>query len=98
MEELQKTFPVFTTLENPLEIIFDEEKFIKTIPAINVNASTINIIQIIDLPIEKKIIAHTFNQFGPIVLWEGEDYNKIVEWTNEDVIDRVKELFTEPAQ
>jgi len=98
MEELQKTFPVFTTLETPIEIAFDEEKFIKTIPAINVNTDSMNIIQIVALPIEKQIIAHTFNQFGPIVLWEGDDYDKMLDWTNEDVIDRVKELFIEPAQ
>lgn len=98
MEEFKNTHPVFTTPENPIEIVFDEEKFIKTIPAINVNTNAMNIIQIVDLPLEKQIIAHTFNQFGPIVLWEGDDYDKIVDWTNEDVIDRVKELFTEPAQ
>lgn len=98
MEEFKNTHPVFTTLETPMEIIFDEEKFIKTIPAINLNTDNIKIIQIVDLPLEKRIIAHTFNQFGPIVLWEGDDYDKIVDWTNEDVIDRVKEIFTEPSQ
>jgi len=98
MEELQKTFPIFTTPENPIEIVFDEEKFIKTIPAIHVNTDSMNIIQIVDLPIEKQIIAHTFNQFGPIVLWEGDNYDKMLDWTNEDIIDRVKELFIESAK
>lgn len=98
MEEFNKTLPKFTNLEGSLEINFDEEKFIRTIPAFNVNTKTISIVQLIDLPIEKKVTAHTYSQVGAIVLWEGDEYDAIGDWTNQDVIDRVKELFTEPAQ
>lgn len=98
MEGIQNTQPKFTSPEGSIVVDFSEEKFIKTVPAYNVNSKTINVIQLMDLPVEKKVIAHTFSQIGSIILWEGEAYDAIGDWTNQDVIDRIKELFTEPAQ
>jgi hypothetical protein len=92
------TQPKSTNLEGAIVINFEQETFIKTVPAYNVNSKTIKIIQLVDLPIDKKVIAQTYSQIGSIVLWEGEAYDAIGDWTNQDVIDRVKEMFTEPAQ
>lgn len=79
--------------KEPLEIKFDERTFIKTIPAVDIFVESIKIVQIVDLPASKKVIANTFANVGPVVLWEGEAYDNIGEWTDEQVMDRINELF-----
>lgn len=46
----------------------------------------------IDSPIYKTVDAYT-RQYGPIRLWEGDAYDAIGQWTDEDVTTRLLELF-----
>lgn len=55
---------------------------------------TITVKRMADLPIEKKVIVFIEEMHGPILLWEGEAYDNIGEWTNSDVINRLKELYS----
>jgi hypothetical protein len=41
---------------------------------------------------EKKVIAHT-SEFGSVVLWEGDAYDAIGQWTDLDVTARIKEIY-----
>ena len=65
---------------------------IKEIPAFKVTASSIELIDIKDDAANKKIIAKTANA-GNITLWEGSDYDKVGQWTDDDVHARLIQLF-----
>lgn len=79
-----------------LVITFDGDRVIKTIPSVDIVRSSITVMRFTDFPIEKKVIAYCADLIGEIVLWEGEAYDTIGDWTNQDAIDRIKELY--PAQ
>jgi len=72
-------------LTTPAEVIA-QPQILKTI-------SSITIHNITDMSfMEKKVIAHT-SEFGSVVLWEGEAYDAIGQWTDSDVQARLFELF-----
>lgn len=45
-----------------------------------------------DDPINRKVIVHTENH-GRLILWEADDYDAIGQWTDQDVIDKINELY-----
>jgi hypothetical protein len=69
-----------------LHVTLSEDKTITVIPAQveTLSAGDINIIKIIDFPIEKKVYAH-FDPVGRILLdsLSGDNYNG--EWKNSDI-------------
>lgn len=80
-----------------LVVNFDGNRVIKTIPAVDIVRNSITVIRFTDFPIEKKVVAYCTDLIGELVLWEGEAYDTIGDWTNQDAIDRIKELYpTEP--
>jgi len=52
----------------------------------------IQIEHFIDSPSDKKVIA-IVSSIGEVVLWEGEAYDAIGDWTTQDVEDRIKEIY-----
>lgn len=86
------------------EIKLPSEKEITTVPAQTVLTDCILVNQVVDngtnvvamiTPIPKGVKALNPNERRPIsfVLWEGEDYAKIGQWTDSDVETRIKELI-----
>jgi len=73
------------TLNTPKEIVVVEQQ-IKTI-------NQITITRMVDLPLQKKVLVFT-NEVGQIVLWEGAAYEAIGQWTDQDVIARLNELYS----
>ena len=72
-------------LTTPAEVIA-QPQILKTI-------SSITIHNITDMSfMEKKVIAHT-SEFGSVVLWEGDAYDTIGQWTDTDVTARIKEIY-----
>lgn len=72
-------------LTTPAEVIA-QPQILKTISSITIHS-------IIDMSfIEKRVIAHT-SEFGQIVLWEGDAYDAIGQWTDTDVQARIFELY-----
>ena len=80
---------------SPLTITFDSLVVIKNIPAVQVKATKLDILSIDDDSINKKVIATTNipGTSNKIILWEGAAYDAIGQWTNTDVIARIKELY-----
>jgi hypothetical protein len=76
-----------------LIIEFDSEKVIFKVPEKSVTGTKIEITEMIDKPKEKRVIAYTVGLPGYIILWEGEAYDLIGDWTNQNVIDRINELY-----
>lgn len=69
-------------------------KVVPAVPEYTISTPSLNIEKIEDLPNEKKVIAYTDHQDARIiVLWEGEDYDAIGQWTDDDVINRIKEIY-----
>lgn len=65
----------------------------KTIESGNVKVvKEINIIRIMDMIPQKKVIAFT-HEAGAIVLWEGVAYDEAGQWTDTDVANRIKLLY-----
>jgi hypothetical protein len=76
-----------------MEILFKEEKNIVIRPAETKTISKLTIERVVDFPVEKKVVAFTKDLHEPIVLWTGEEYDNIGQWTNSDVLARVEEIF-----
>ncbi len=73
-------------LKNPKKVVLQEEKS-KTV-------STLTVTRVVDLP--KKKVARAFVEEidGAITLWEGAAYDAAGQWTDTDVMNRLKELYS----
>lgn len=58
-----------------------------------VEVEKIEIYEMIDSPVKKTVIVKSRNHPNKILLWEKEDYDKIGQWTEEDVINRILEIY-----
>lgn len=54
--------------------------------------SSITVTEMIDKPIDRKVIAMTV-ELGGIILWEGDAYDTIGQWTDIDVVNRINEMY-----
>ena len=73
------------TLSTQKEIVVVAEQ-VKTVNEISIN-------RMVDLPQQKKVLVLT-NELGQVVLWEGTAYDAIGQWTDQDVIARLNELYS----
>lgn len=72
-------------LNNPKKIVLQEEKS-KTVSSLTVN-------RIVDLPKQKVVRCFIEELEEPIVLWKGDAYDAIGQWTDADVTNRLNELY-----
>lgn len=73
------------TLTNPKKIILQEEKS-KTI-------STLTIVRVVDLPIQKIVRVFLEELDEPVVLWEGAEYDAIGQWSDSDVYAKLNSIY-----
>jgi hypothetical protein len=66
------------------------EKIINT-PAIKRLVNEITILSMLDEPTFKKVTVRT-KEVGSLVIWEGDAYDAIGQWTDQDVTDRILEI------
>jgi hypothetical protein len=74
-----------------MKITLDTEKEIVVVKEIKKTITEITVNQVTDLPEVKRVEAIT-NELGLVVLWEGEAYDAIGQWTDTDVINKLKSL------
>lgn len=79
-------------MEN-LEVQFNEEKSIVIIKERVIKVDKIIIKEMIDIPSDKIVYVNTEGLPGRIVLWQDDQYDAIGQWTNQDVINRINELY-----
>lgn len=76
---------------------FETRAVLKVVPAVPeyaISTSSLTIEKIEDFPTERKVIAYTDHQDARvIVLWEGDAYDTIGQWTDDDVINKIKEIY-----
>lgn len=74
-------------------IKLDKEVEVVIRPAEVKKFAEIQIERIVDRQKEKKVIAFFENGLPQVTLWEGEEYDKVGQWTDADVATRLKEHF-----
>jgi hypothetical protein len=83
------------TFPSPVKVVLRAQT---TIPEISEDISTIEIVEMTDSPITKKVTVRikgsSPSKFQKnIVLWQGDEYDAIGQWTDQDVEDRIKEIY-----
>jgi len=76
-----------------LEIDLGQDVTVVTRPVETKTVETVTVQRMVDIPAHKRVIVFT-EEIGELVLWEGADYDAIGQWTDQDVINRVKALLT----
>jgi hypothetical protein len=76
----------------PLVVSFDSPKVIKEVPAYQLTVPQLEVNYFVDSPSEKIVEAY-IKSIGRVVLWEGDAYDAIGDWTNTDVSNRIKEIY-----
>lgn len=64
----------------------------RTVAAVVRTMTGITINQMVDNP-NSKIVAVFTKELGRIELWKGEEYDAIGQWTDNDVVDKIKSIF-----
>ena len=62
-------------------------------PAKTKTITKITIDRVVDIPAQKIVRIFTIELDSPIILWQGDAYDKIGQWTDEDVIERLHALY-----
>lgn len=69
-------------------------KVVEAVQGYTISTPSLTITKIEDLPAERKVIAYTDHQEARIiVLWEDDAYDKIGQWIDTDVENRLKEIY-----
>ncbi len=75
-----------------LTVSFETEILLKEIPAVQIKTKSIEVLKIIDEFTNKKVVAFTKNA-GIIILWEGDQYDEIGQWTDDDVKAKIASIY-----
>jgi len=79
--------------QEPFSIELPSEVSYTTRPAESVTVSAITVGRMVDFPSEKKVVVHT-HEVGELLLWQGEEYDAIGQWTDADVAHRIVEILS----
>lgn len=85
--------PANQTVSPGLNVELGETKVLRTFPARSISADAIEIDHIVDNYAQKKVTAFTKSVLGQVVLWEGEAYDTIGQWTDDDVKQRLLQII-----
>jgi len=75
-----------------MKITFETPKEVVIVQELKRTIEEITIEEVIDSNSRKEVKAYT-QEVGVLVLWTGDAYDAIGEWTDADVVTRVKELY-----
>jgi hypothetical protein len=74
-----------------MKVTLGAEKEIVVVKEVKRTITEITIRELKDLPKQKRVEAIT-NEIGIVVLWKDEEYDAIGQWTDADVIAKLKSL------
>lgn len=75
-----------------MKITFETPKEIVVVQELKRTFEEVTIEEMVDNPSRKEVKAFT-KELGVLVLWSGEAYDLIGQWTDADVIARINELL-----
>lgn len=74
-----------------MKVVLSAEKEVILVKEIKTTLKEITVRELKDLPELKRVEAIT-NELGLVTLWEGAEYDAIGQWTDTDVINKLKSL------
>jgi hypothetical protein len=74
-----------------MKITLETKKEIVVVKEIKKTIEEINVLELKDFPEQKRVEAIT-DVLGIVILWKGEAYDAIGQWTDTDVINKLKSL------
>lgn len=74
-----------------MKITLDTQKDLVIVKEVKKVITEITILELRDMPETKTVQAVTV-EMGIITLWQGEEYDAIGQWTDQDVINKIKSL------
>jgi len=81
-------------MENYLTVELPQLTTVKALGNRDVEITKIEIFEMIDNPVKKEVWVSCRNHPTRILLWKGDAYDAIGQWTNTDVTNRVLELYS----
>jgi len=75
-----------------MKIILDTPYTEVLAPARTRYVDSITITSMTDNPVNRTVYVTT-NIHGRVLLWEAAEYDAVGQWTDQDVIDRIKEIY-----
>ena len=75
-----------------MKAILSGAKTIITQPAVTKTISEINVIVMIDNPVQKTLTVST-KELGQVVVFEGQEYVNAGQWTDTDVINKLLSMY-----
>ena len=75
-----------------MKITFETPKEIVIVQEVKRTIEELTIEEVVDNNSRKEVKAYTA-ELGIVVLWSGDAYDAIGQWTDKDVVKRVKELY-----
>lgn len=76
-----------------LTVDLGKEVVYQSMPAFELKISKLEILKIEDNSNDKTVTVYLKNPNKSVILWEGKAYDEIGQWTDNDVSDRLKEIF-----
>lgn len=64
----------------------------EVIPARTITLKEINILSMIDNPVSKTLVVNT-KELGNIMVYQGQSYIDAGQWTDTDVINKIKSMY-----
>lgn len=77
-----------------MKVIFDRPADVVMIPETRQTFEEFNIRFVFDSQTNKTVWASIVELNRDLILWEGDAYDAIGQWTDTDVVNRVKELYS----
>jgi hypothetical protein len=79
-----------------ITITFDPSINIRLIAGTTIKLTSLTLLKYEDNPSAKTVKAYTVEN-GSIVLWSGDEYDSIGQWTDIDAQNRIKQLLTQKS-
>jgi uncharacterized protein (DUF2164 family) len=74
-----------------MKVTLDKEKEMVIVKEVKKKITEITVLELKDLPEVKRVEAIT-KELGIVLLWQGAEYDAIGQWTDTDVINKLKSL------
>ena len=75
-----------------MDVIFSSPKDIVLHPEQKITLDKLTILQMTDFP-ERKVVRVNTVEIGTIVVFQGAEYDAIGQWTDTDVVNKIKSMY-----
>lgn len=76
-----------------MKVVLNNPKEIVLVPERKRTITEFNILEMVDNPM-RKIVEVTTEEVGRIIIWKDADYDAAGQWTDTDVANKLKQLYS----